>query len=130
MANDDKVRILPYDRIYKNFIDPKFIPEGKDEYYHRDEQTPFQKEKWRHLRADEIESLVINKNVAISWDDILVTDEFDPKMVKRNSFFGLVNHLVGTVSKVNFLTALFILSGILFSLGNGLINIILGHIGV
>ena len=90
MANDDKVRILQYDRIYKNFIDPIFIPEGKDEYHLRDEQTTFPKEKWRHLRADEIERLVNNKNVATNWDDILVTDEFDPSMVKRNSFFGLV----------------------------------------
>ena len=90
MANDDKVRILPYDRIYKNFINQKYIPKGKDEYYLRNEQSVFPEEKWRHLRADEIESLVNNKNVAISWDDVLVTDEFDPKMVKRNSFFGLV----------------------------------------
>ncbi len=90
MANDDKVRILPYDRIYKNFIDPRYIPEGQNEYYLRNEQSTVHREKWRQLRADEIESLVNNKNVASNWDDVLVTDEFDPKMVKRNSFFGLV----------------------------------------
>ncbi len=90
MADDSKVRILSYDRIYKNFIDSKFIPEGKDEYYLRYEQTSSPKNKWRHLRADEIESLVINKNVATNWEDVWVTDEFDPRMVKRNSFFGLV----------------------------------------
>ena len=83
MANDDKVRILPYDRIYKNFINQKYIPKGKDEYYLRNEQSVFPEEKWRHLRADEIESLVNNKNVATNWDDVLVTDEFDPKMRQR-----------------------------------------------
>lgn len=90
MADDGKVRILSYDRIYKNFIESKYIPEGKDEYYLRYEQMISSKDKWRHLRADEIESLVVNRNVATNWDDVWVTDEFEPKMVKRNSFFGLV----------------------------------------
>lgn len=90
MANDDKVRILPYDRIYKNFIDPRYIPEGQNEYYLRDIQTTVPEGGWRHLRSDEIERLVNNKNVASNWDDIWVTDCFDPSMVKRNSFFGMV----------------------------------------
>ena len=89
MAND-YVRKLPYDRIYKNFIDPKYIPIGENEYYLRDRQTSKPEGGWRHLRADEIESLVNNKNVATNWDDIRVTDSFDTSMVKRNSFFGLV----------------------------------------
>lgn len=90
MANDDKVRILPYDRIYKNFIDPQYIPEGQNEYHLRDMQTVVPEGGWRHLRSDEIERLVNNKNVASNWDDIWVTDCFDPSMVKRNSFFGMV----------------------------------------
>ncbi len=89
MAND-VVKKLPYDRIYKNFIDPKYIPEGHNEYYLRDMQNTMPEGGWRHLRADEIERLVNNKNVATNWDDIWVTDLFDPSMVKRNSFFGLV----------------------------------------
>ena len=33
----DKVTILPYDRIYKNFIDPKYLHDGHDEYYYRNQ---------------------------------------------------------------------------------------------
>jgi len=93
----DKVRKLPYDRIYKNFIDPKYIPEGENEYYLRNRQTTVPEGGWRHLRADEIERLVINKNVATNWDDIWVTDSFDISMIKRNSFFGMVR--IGRVQR-------------------------------
>ena len=93
----DIVRKLPYDRIYKNFIDPKYIPEGENEYYLRNRQTTVPEGGWRHLRADEIERLVINKNVATNWDDIWVTDSFDISMIKRNSFFGMVR--IGRVQR-------------------------------
>ena len=29
----DKVTIIDYDRIYKNFIDEKYLHDGHDEYY-------------------------------------------------------------------------------------------------
>ena len=35
----DNVTILPYDRIYKNFIDSKYLHDGHDEYYYRDQQV-------------------------------------------------------------------------------------------
>ena len=34
----DKVTIIDYDRIYKNFIDEKYL-HGHDEYYYRDQQV-------------------------------------------------------------------------------------------
>jgi hypothetical protein len=86
----DKVTILPYDRIYKNFIDPKYLHDGHDEYYYRNLQVRKPEGGWRHLRSDEIERLVVNNNSASNWDDIWVTDEFDTRMVRNNRFFGMV----------------------------------------
>ena len=86
----DNVTILPYDRIYKNFIDPKYLHDGHDEYYFRDQQVKQPEGGWRHLRSDEIERLVKNSNSATNWDDIWVTDEFDTAMIRNNRFFGKV----------------------------------------
>lgn len=91
----DAVTILPFDRIYKNFIDKKYIPEGKDEYYIRNQQVTVPEGGWRHLRADEIERLVKNSNTCTDWDNIYVTDAFDTNMVKNNHFYGLVR--IGTI---------------------------------
>lgn len=84
------VSILPAGSIGKNFIPLEFIPEGKDEYYIRNEQTLWPLDRWRKLRADEISQLVNNNNTADSWDNILVTNEFDTHLVFNNTFFGLV----------------------------------------
>jgi len=86
----DNVTILPYDRIYKNFIDSKYLHGGHDEYYYRDQQVKQPEGGWRHLRSDEIERLVKNSNSATNWDDIWVTDEFDTAMIRNNRFFGKV----------------------------------------
>ena len=86
----DKVTILPYDRIYENFIDPKYLHDGHDEYYYRNQQVKKPEGGWRHLRSDEIERLVLNSNSASNWDDIWVTDDFDTRMVRNNRFFGMV----------------------------------------
>jgi hypothetical protein len=86
----DNVTILPYDRIYKNFIDPKYLHDGHDEYYYRDQQVKQPEGGWRHLRSDEIERLVKNSNSATNWDDILVADDFDTSMIRNNRFFGKV----------------------------------------
>ena len=86
----DKVTIIDYDRIYKNFIDEKFLHDGHDEYYYRNQQVKKPAGGWRHLHSDEIERLVKNSNSATNWDDIWVTDEFDTSMVHNNHFFGMV----------------------------------------
>ena len=86
----DNVTILPYDRIYKNFIDSKYLHDGHDEYYYRDQQVKQPEGGWRHLRSDEIERLVKNSNSATNWDDIWVTDAFDTAMIRNNRFFGKV----------------------------------------
>ena len=92
----DKVTIIDYDRIYKNFINEKYL-HGHDEYYYRNLQVKKPKDGWRHLHTDEIERLVKNSNSATNWDDIWVTDEFDTNMVHNNHFFGMVR--IGRINR-------------------------------
>ena len=93
----DQVTIIEYDRIYKNFIDEKYLHDGHDEYYYRNLQAKIPEGGWRHLHSDEIERLVKNSNSATNWDDIWVTDEFDTNMIRNNHFFGMVR--IGRVSR-------------------------------
>lgn len=86
----DKVTILPYERIYTDFIDKKYLNDQQDEYHFRNQQVKMPEGGWRHLRADEIERLVINGNTSSNWDDVWVTDQFDTSMVRHNRFFGMV----------------------------------------
>ena len=86
----DKVTLIEYDRIYKNFIEGKYLHDNHDEYYFRKQQVGKPDSHWRHLRSDEVEQLVKNSNSATNWDDILVTEEFDPVMIRNNRFFGMV----------------------------------------
>ena len=85
----DKVTIIEYDKIYKNFIEEKYL-HGYDEYYFRDQQVKQPAGGWRHLHSSEVEQLVMNNNSATDWDEIWVTDEFDTRMVRNNRFFGKV----------------------------------------
>ena len=94
----DNVSILPANSIGRNFIPKEFIPSGKDEYYHRNAQIPWPINRWRHLRTDEVELLVQNDNTSDNWDEILVTDPFDPKRIKNTAFFGLVR--IGHIQNV------------------------------
>lgn len=82
--------VLPQENMHGNFIPPEYLPRNKDEYYHRNRQTIVPKSGWRHLRSDEIQSLVKNDNTAENWDEFLVTDQFDPNQIKNTRFFGLV----------------------------------------
>lgn len=86
----ERVTLLSQDQLYNSFLDPKYIPAGKDKYYLRNTQVCAPKGGWRHLNSFEIETLVKNDNTAMSWDNIMVTDEFDPMMVKNNKFYGFV----------------------------------------
>ena len=72
-----------------NFIDEKYIPEDKDEYYLRNKQNP-DTAKYRKLSSFEIEVLVRNSNTSDDWNKILVTSSFKPELVKNCKFFGLV----------------------------------------
>ncbi len=72
-----------------NFIDARYIPKGKDEYYLRFQQNP-DKERYRQLTPKEIEELVRNGNRSDNWGNVLVSDKFNPSLVQQCDFYGLI----------------------------------------
>lgn len=83
-------RIVAADALGHNFIPKQFLPEGKDEYYLRNAQSPKAADYWRQLRPGEIEALIANGNTADDWDNVRVAEKFDPGLVRDCQFFGLV----------------------------------------
>jgi hypothetical protein len=71
------------------FIEEKYVPEGKDEYHLRNQQLK-NGIHYRNLTAYEIEVLVRNRNTSDNWNHIHVSDEFNPELVKNCHFYGLV----------------------------------------
>ena len=71
------------------FVDPKYLPKGKDEYYLRNRQHRKQ-EGYRSLTKREIQILEKNDNSADDWSNICVMDPFDARLIKRSSFFGMI----------------------------------------
>jgi len=78
----------PVERLGYDFVEPRFLPAGKDEYYLRKSQAG--SGSYRGLTAREIELLARNGNTADDWSAILVAERFDPALVKRCEFHGLV----------------------------------------
>lgn len=72
-----------------NFIKQDFLPKGKDEYYLRNKQNN-NGIKYRGLSAYEIEVLVRNRNTSDNWNNILVSNAFNPEQVHNCKFYGLV----------------------------------------
>ena len=79
----------PIDNLGYNFIDPKYIPKGKDEYYLRNLQNN-KGIDYRRLSGSEIEILIRNGNTSDDWGKIFVSKEFDPALVKSSKFHGLI----------------------------------------
>ncbi|NCU04035.1 MAG: DUF4954 family protein, partial [Chitinophagaceae bacterium] len=79
----------PISDIGYNFIPAAFLPKGKDEYYLRNKQNR-SGISYRKLTALEIEVLVRNRNTSDNWNNLLVSDAFNPELVKNCKFFGLV----------------------------------------
>src|ERR687890_88090 len=72
-----------------NFIAKEYLPAGKDEYYLRNLQNR-SGINYRQLTAYEIEVLVRNRNTSDNWNNLLVSDAFNPELVKNCKFYGLV----------------------------------------
>jgi len=85
-----EIDVIPAGSLGRDFISGPYLPEGRDEYYLRNEQSHKHESEWRNLRADEIETLVKNGNDCDNWDNILVTDQFDATHVRNCEFHGLV----------------------------------------
>lgn len=86
----DTVSILPEETIGNHFLPAAYIPEGQDEYSVRNSQLNRPADTWRKLRADEIERLVKNGNTAEKWENILVSNPFDPGQIMNTEFSGFV----------------------------------------
>jgi len=71
------------------FVEAQYLPKGKDEYYLRNMQIR-NGIHYRQLTAYEIEVLVRNRNTSDDWNKILVSDAFNPELVKNCKFYGLV----------------------------------------
>lgn len=84
------VEIKTPDYLGYNFITGKYLPDGKDEHYLRNEQVAPLNRQWRKLTSAEVEKLVQNGNTSDNWDNLRVTDEFDPAQILHTQFFGLV----------------------------------------
>lgn len=72
-----------------DFIKKEFLPKGKNEYYLRNIQNKSGID-YRRLNAYEIEILVRNRNSSDDWNNILVSEAFNPELVKNCKFYGLV----------------------------------------
>ena len=72
-----------------DFVDKKYIPKGKDEYYLRNIQNR-NGLVHRKLTPQEIDALVRNRNTSDDWSKIFVAHSFNPELVKNCKFFGLV----------------------------------------
>lgn len=85
----NKILKRPLNALGYQFIDPKYLPDGEDEYYLRNLQNR-SGITYRNLTAYEIEMLVRNNNTSDDWNKICVSDDFNPELVKNCKFFGLV----------------------------------------
>jgi len=83
------IRKEPLNTLGHNFIPAQYIPQGKDEFYLRYLQNP-DSSRYRHLNAHEIEVLVRNRNTCDDWNNLMVSEAFNPDLVKSCKFFGLV----------------------------------------
>jgi len=95
-------KVLKVERHGYDFIPAEYLPPGADEYWRRNAQQAelFSKNKdsWRKLKPQEIELLIQNKNYCAKWDDFLVTDPFDPSLIRDSNFYGLVR--IGVLQNV------------------------------
>jgi len=83
----NEIKKVAIEKLGYGFI--KELPKGKDEYYLRNQQNR-SGIKYRSLTALEIEILVRNGNTSDDWSKLLVSNAFNPELVKNCSFFGLV----------------------------------------
>ncbi len=79
----------PVSSLGYGFVAREYIPKGKNEYYLRNIQNR-SGIKYRKLSAHETEVLVRNGNSSDDWDKILVSNAFNPELVKNCKFYGLI----------------------------------------
>ncbi len=88
LATQNTIHKSPISKLGYDFIKDDFLPKGKDEYYLRNQQQ--NGKTHRQLTAYEIEVLVRNANTSDDWTKILVSNAFNPELVKNCKFNGLI----------------------------------------
>lgn len=88
-ADTNVIRKQSISSLGGEFVPREFLPKGKDEYYLRNIQNR-NGINYRRLSAYEIEVLVRNRNTSDDWNHLLVSDAFNPELVKNCKFYGLV----------------------------------------
>ena len=83
------IQTHPVEELGYHFIDIEYIPKGKDEYYLRNIQNKSGLH-YKPLTTTQLETLVLNRNTSDNWNNILVTDHFDAKLIKNCKFYGLI----------------------------------------
>ena len=83
------IKKKPIDLLGYNFIPEEFLHKSKKEYHLRNLQN-IAGYKYRNLTAPEKEALINNRNSADNWNNILVTNLFDPGLIRDCRFYGLV----------------------------------------
>ncbi|MDR0410126.1 MAG: DUF4954 family protein [Spirochaetaceae bacterium] len=81
-----------------DFISGAFLPENRDEYYLRDIQLDTmyktkggrKPEQFRLLTPEETGLLMKNGNTSARWDDVFVSDPFNPQYIRDSFFAGRV----------------------------------------
>ncbi len=79
----------PVNNLGYGFIDSRYLPKGKDEYYLRNLQNK-NGIRYRELSSTEKEFLIRNGNSSDDWNKVHVSEAFDPGLIKNSKFFGLV----------------------------------------
>lgn len=85
----NEIQKSPIENLGYNFIPAKYIPKGKDEYYLRNLQNR-NGISYRPLTAAEKKILTRNDNVSDDWTKVLVSDQFNPELVKNCRLFGFI----------------------------------------
>jgi len=85
----NEIQKSPIETLGYGFVAPQYIPKGKDEYYLRNIQNRNGIE-FRPLSASEKKVLIRNNNVSDDWNKVLVSNGFNPELVRNCKFFGLV----------------------------------------
>ncbi len=79
----------PLEKLGYDFITNQRQNGNRDEYAIRNKQNP-KAANYRQLTAKEIEVLVRNRNTSDDWNQIRVSDIFNPNLIYNCKFFGLV----------------------------------------
>ncbi len=83
------IHASPINELGYHFVAPHLIPQGLDEYYLRNIQNA-KHAQYRKLSNEELEKLVSNKNSSDDWSKVLVSPQFNPRLIRNCKFYGLV----------------------------------------